>query len=299
MLRRVFLLGIAGFILNPIQKPAYAFIWLFRAAAVGVRLLRGVRVASRVSRAYRTGISTTARRSYASGAIRSSNPRPTIRRDPRVPTKSISRSEKNRVNRSIQRDVENFDNDLSRSDKVQLAKNIWKLAEKISDIMDLRDAIHLVDQWAEDHDWDVVGARLHIADCRTCNKAYMTLKRGTDIEMIPITNKGNSYNASPGNFSGEVTVQAEGLGLQPLRELSLPQIPTGMKSLVSGKQVTVRAQVSRNGRASVVDVDAPGLSEFIAKRAKEMVENTTWEPARNTAGRPVEGYVNVIFRWPS
>ncbi len=306
LLRRTFMFGAIGLILSPFQKPAHGLVWLLRAAGVGIRLFRGVRAASRVSRAFRTGISTTARRSYATGRIyrpRSTPSRaPRSRRDPRTSTRTLSRSEREQVDRSIRRDVDSLRDDVRPSDKEQLARNIWKLTQRISDVMDLRDAMHLVDQWASDYGWDVVEARVHVADCATCNHAFMTLQQGTDIEMIPITNKLDSYrsrqDSSRTSFSGEVTVRPESGRIRPRKELSLPRLPTSMKTVVSGKQLTVRARVRRNGRATIVNVDGYGFSEFIIRRAEEMVESSTWEPARDYAGQPIDGYVRVIFRWP-
>ncbi|MEM7584586.1 MAG: hypothetical protein AAF560_14445 [Acidobacteriota bacterium] len=188
MLRRTFLLAGLALLCSPFGRPAAAigFQWFARASGVGARLIRGVRAASKSSPAFHAGIQSVASSS-------SYEPVPPTRlpksgEDPRVPTRRMDTSERSKIHKSIERSLKKLDDDLSQPDRDQLAQNIWDLMVRISDVMDLKDALHLVDLWGRGRKLDVVAARIHVTDCSTCRNAFLTLKRGTDLEMIPITN---------------------------------------------------------------------------------------------------------------
>jgi hypothetical protein len=318
MTRRIFLLAIlvfpAGFFGN--AKPALALFQLLRIVAAGIRLFRAAGVASRGAATFSRGLPLSravarprvsarppaAGRGPSSGGLRTPGAsRGGTSRSTFGSTRTLSTTERTQLEREIHTAASAVDPDLVQGDRRRLRANLWELIDKVSDVMDMNDALHFVSQWADDNDWTVLETRLHIGECPACNRAYVTLTRGTTIEVVPIVEDPGSTRdrrrPAYETFSEEVTVLAEIPGLDPKRRLRLPQVPTSLRASVSGKEITVHARVDRQGQASIVSVDSAGISSFIVARAEDMVVNTPWEPARDRAGRPINGLVRVIFRW--
>ncbi len=185
---------------------------------------------------------------------------------------------------SVEAAVDSLGGFLSRIDQKRLERNLSYLADHIDELLGADEVRHVCSHWHHQQHHDFFAARAHIEKCKPCRKTWKIAIHDTDIELIPFA------------YSDEVTVLAGPQGPNPKDRIRLPDVPTGLRPALAGKEMRVQVRVNEYGVASVEDVWSPGISDFVVKRAVEQIESTPWAAA-TSHGRAVDENIRVIFRW--
>lgn len=114
--------------------------------------------------------------------------------------------------------------------------------------------------------------------------------RRQPIEREPEVTVGDQIEVK-----GEFIPQLPSSRARPLRQPRPIELPAdALRSRLSGQRIAVTVQVSRYGRVAVKRIDYPsGTSEFLRRRAQEIVEQIRFEAARDGQGNTVQDEVTV------
>ena len=97
------------------------------------------------------------------------------------------------------------------------------------------------------------------------------------------------------SFETEIDVLAQ--QAKPRRPLRLPDLPSNMLPLLSGKEIRVRVIVDRFGPAQASLVDTPDVSPYIIRRIVHDIEGQHWIRLGHNATTSQDIKLHVVYRW--